>query len=332
MKTKQIIFLGLLGLSGLLSNAQTIATSSLTSGGLQAGNAGTLNTFYGYRSGKSTTSASGNVFIGNESGLSTTTGNGNFFGGNGAGIGNINGSANVYLGEQAGESSLGNQNVFIGSQAGAQSNNGIGNVYIGNASGIDNSNGNFNTFIGADSGIEVLGSNNVFIGVNSGPGNFETVNNKLFISSSNNYSQTPLIWGDFANDQLKFNAKVGVGYGFGNYPTTAGSINVSNYNMFVKGGILTEEVRVSLTNTWADYVFKKDYKLPTLQEVEKQIQEKGHLFNVPSAQQVKNDGIELGEMAKIQQEKIEELTLYIIQQNKEIELLKTQMQIVLAKK
>jgi hypothetical protein len=76
---------------------------------------------------------------------------------------------------------------------------------------------------------------------------------------------------------------------------------------------------VSLTNTWADYVFKKDYKLPTLQEVEKQIQEKGHLFNVPSAQQVKNDGIELGEMAKIQQEKIEELTLYIIQQNKENE-------------
>jgi hypothetical protein len=100
------------------------------------------------------------------------------------------------------------------------------------------------------------------------------------------------------------------------FPTTAGAINVSNYKLFVKGGILTEEVRVALATTWADYVFNKDYKLPTLEAVEKQIQDKGHLFNVPSAAQVKQDGIELGEMAKIQQEKIEELTLYIIQQNK----------------
>jgi hypothetical protein len=100
------------------------------------------------------------------------------------------------------------------------------------------------------------------------------------------------------------------------FPTTAGGINVANYKLFVKGGILTEEIRVSLATTWADYVFNKDYKLPTLQAVEKQIQDKGHLFNVPSAKEVATDGINLGEMSKIQQEKIEELTLYIIQQNK----------------
>jgi hypothetical protein len=64
------------------------------------------------------------------------------------------------------------------------------------------------------------------------------------------------------------------------FPTTLGSVSIANYKLFVKGGILTEELRISLASTWADYVFNKDYKLPTLQEVEKQIQDKGHLFNV----------------------------------------------------
>ena len=169
-------------------------------------------------------------------------------------------------------------------------------------------------------------------------------NDKLYIETSE--SNTPLIWGDFALDQLKFNAKVGVGYGFGAYPTIAGSVDVSKYNLFVKGGMLTEEVRVTLATTWADYVFAKNYKLPTLSEVEKQIQEKGHLANMPSAKEVAANGIELGEMANLQQEKIEELTLYIIEQNKanekqykildkqsqEIEALKVLVQTLIAKK
>lgn len=141
---------------------------------------------------------------------------------------------------------------------------------------------------------------------------------------------TKVIIGGYADDPIigdrKFvvkgnsliQGKVGIGGSdstpFGNFPTNSGGVNVSGYNLFVKGGILTDELRVS--TTWADYVFAKEYKLPTLQEVEKHIQEKGHLINVPSAKQVEEDGIELGEMAKIQQEKIEELTLYIIEQNK----------------
>jgi hypothetical protein len=123
------------------------------------------------------------------------------------------------------------------------------------------------------------------------------------------------------------------------FPTTAGSINVSAYKLFVKGGILTEEIRVALASTWADYVFKKDYKLPSLQAVEKHIQEKGHLINVPSADEVATSGINLGEMSKIQQEKIEELTLYIIAQNKinekqakEIAELKAMVKKIAAKK
>lgn len=121
----------------------------------------------------------------------------------------------------------------------------------------------------------------------------------------------------------------------GAFPINAGGVSVSNYRLFVTSGILTDEVRVNLSNvagTWADYVFNKDYDLKPLAEVEKFITKNGHLPNVHSAAQVKEDGIALGEMAKIQQEKIEELTLYLIQQNKEIEALKTQMKSLMEKK
>lgn len=91
------------------------------------------------------------------------------------------------------------------------------------------------------------------------------------------------------------------------------------YRLSVKGKIRAEEIKVY--NTWADYVFKKEYKLIALNDVEKYITKNGHLPNVPSAEEVTEKGLELGEMAKIQQEKIEELTLYIIAQNKRIEAL-----------
>lgn len=93
----------------------------------------------------------------------------------------------------------------------------------------------------------------------------------------------------------------------------------NGYKLAVGGKIIAEELKVQLQAQWADYVFAKDYKLPTLQEVEQQIKNKGHLAGVPSAQEVKENGIEVGNMAKIQQEKIEELTLYIIELNKKLE-------------
>lgn len=125
------------------------------------------------------------------------------------------------------------------------------------------------------------------------------------------------------------------------FPSVAGTVNVSNYKLFVTGGILTEEIRVKTSSggTWADYVFAKDYNLKPLSEVEKFIETNGHLPNVPNANQVKEEGINVGEMAKIQQEKIEELTLYLIEQNKinqsqakEIEELKALMKILLESK
>jgi hypothetical protein len=93
----------------------------------------------------------------------------------------------------------------------------------------------------------------------------------------------------------------------------------AGYKLFVKDGILTEKVKVALATSanWADYVFADDYKLKPLSEVEAFVKENRHLPNVPSAEQlVKEGGIDMNEMFSKQMEKIEELTLYSIEQNK----------------
>ncbi|WP_420553601.1 hypothetical protein [Tenacibaculum aiptasiae] len=85
----------------------------------------------------------------------------------------------------------------------------------------------------------------------------------------------------------------------------------------VNGKIHTKEVKVDLIG-WYDFVFEKDYNLPTIEEVEKHIKEKGHLKDIPSEKEVLKKGINLGEMNGKLLQKIEELTLYTIQQEKKI--------------
>ena len=85
----------------------------------------------------------------------------------------------------------------------------------------------------------------------------------------------------------------------------------------VKGKIRAQEVKVEMTN-WPDYVFEKSYQLPTLQDTEKHIKEKGYLPGIPCAAEVKANGIDLGEMNAKLLQKIEELTLYLIAQSKEL--------------
>jgi len=93
------------------------------------------------------------------------------------------------------------------------------------------------------------------------------------------------------------------------------------YNLYVQNGILTEKVKVALTTSptdWADYVFDKNYKLKTLDEVNVYIKENKHLPGVPSTQELRDQGgIDLGKMDAKLMEKIEELTLYTIQLNEE---------------
>ena len=88
--------------------------------------------------------------------------------------------------------------------------------------------------------------------------------------------------------------------------------NTPDAKLAVNGNIHAKEVKVDLVG-WPDYVFEEDYDLPTLEEVQDHIKEEGRLINLPSAQQVETNGIDLGEMNKLLLEKIEELTLYVIE-------------------
>lgn len=96
------------------------------------------------------------------------------------------------------------------------------------------------------------------------------------------------------------------------------------YNLYVENGILTEKVKVAVKNSsdWSDFVFAKNYKLKPLSTVESFINENKHLPDVPSASSVVKTGIDVAKMDAILLQKIEELTLYIIQQQKEINALK----------
>lgn len=103
--------------------------------------------------------------------------------------------------------------------------------------------------------------------------------------------------------------------------TINGNVGIGTTNpdskLSVNGNIHTKEVKVDL-NGWPDYVFAKDYDLPSLHEVEKHINEKGHLSNIPSAKEVEENGIQLGKMNKKLLQKIEELILYTIAQEKKL--------------
>jgi len=95
-----------------------------------------------------------------------------------------------------------------------------------------------------------------------------------------------------------------------------GTTNPGTYKLAVNGKIRAKEIKVD--TGWSDFVFEKEYKLPTLTEVENHIQEKGHLKDIPSAKEVAENGIFLGEMDSKLLQKIEELMLYTIAQEKQL--------------
>lgn len=92
-------------------------------------------------------------------------------------------------------------------------------------------------------------------------------------------------------------------------------------NVYADGKILAREVEVTLAS-FPDYVFEPDYDLMSLEEVEAYIQQHGHLPNVPSACEVEENGLGLGEMNRILLEKVEELTLHLIALNKQLQELR----------
>jgi len=110
-----------------------------------------------------------------------------------------------------------------------------------------------------------------------------------------------------------------------------GTTNISdwNYKLFVETGIRTRKVKVDM-DTWSDYVFYQDYRLRPLAQVEKFIRENRHLPDIPSADSVQRNGLDLGTNQAALLKKIEELTLYLIQQDKKIEVMSKELKALTA--
>ena len=129
-----------------------------------------------------------------------------------------------------------------------------------------------------------------------------------------NYGNGFLRFGTNNEERIRITAdgKMGIG-------TTSPS-----YNLAVNGTIGCKEVTVTSTG-WADFVFKDNYKLPPLSEVEAYISTNKHLPGIPTEAEVKEKGISVGDMSSKLLQKIEEITLYVIDLKKENESLRAQL-------
>lgn len=298
--------------------------------------AGTSNTFIGVSTGK-VCRASNNVFIGAESGVNATLGGLNVFIGRAAGKNHTsyegttlvgafagtysNNEMNTFMGYGAGTYTEGRRNSFMGAWSGRELRAGEENVLFGTWAALEMTTGSRNTIMGTYAGQhKISGDNNVYLGFKSGRENQGTGNvfigyesgkdaigdNQLYIENSDTIT-APLIYGDFENDKVGINTN--------DIP--------EGYTFAVRGNIIAEEIRLKLyADGWPDYVFKDDYDMLTLEETEQQIQVLGHLPGVPSAAEVGENGVQMGEMSTILLEKIEELTLHLIDINKEVKELR----------
>lgn len=226
---------------------------------------------------------------------------------------NVSGGYNTAVGSGALYANTGSNNLALG--AGAFYNNvaGSGNVGVGVNAG-NTLLGSNNTAIGFNAGRNKNGSDNVYIGNDAGRASTNTSETgKLYIS--NLQTDTPLVYGDFSTKYLA----VGEVATADRAAATSGG-----YRLLVKGGMITEKIKVAVAGSadWADYVFEPSYKLMSLDKVESFVKENKHLPNVPSAEEMSKNGLDVMQTSAKLMEKIEELTLYMIEMNKEIKALK----------
>lgn len=280
-----------------------------------------------------------NVAVGYSALLNNNSGFGNFALGTFSLRANVSGSNNVGIGNEALLVNTANNNLGIGasaltslSSAAANDNIGIGSFALSNSV-----TGQQNTAIGSEAGRNNTGSRNLFLGFNTGKSSVGS--DLLMIDNSDN--NTPLIGGNFSFNKVGINTRMtaiasspaGVNFMvngaavIGNVTaTTLTDINTpAGYSLYVANGILTEKVKVSLqAAVWADYVFAKDYKMMSLPQVERFYKANKHLPNVPSAAELEKTGLDMVKTDAKLMEKIEELTIYLVDINKQVQSLKAE--------
>ncbi len=319
-----------LGVNTLYSNTTGTTNVAIGANSLFLNTAGNNNVAIGNQALNSNSTGNGNIAVGANSMYSNSTGTNNMgmgvtalfsntTGGNNTGLGyqslfsNTTGAGNTSVGSNSMlMNTVGNNNMALGAVALNKNTTGSNNVGIGSNAGENNTTGNNNLMLGSQAGISnSTGSDNIFIGYQAGYS--ETGSSKLYIANTN--TATPLVYGDFATKYLA----VGEVAAADRAAATSGG-----YRLLVKGGMITEKIKVATAGTadWADYVFDKDYKVMPLETVEAFIKANKHLPNVPTTSEMISNGNDLMKTDAKLLEKIEELTLYIIELNKEVQKLK----------
>lgn len=100
---------------------------------------------------------------------------------------------------------------------------------------------------------------------------------------------------------------------------------LGDHSLYVAGSMIMEEGFVKLKDDWGDFVFEEDYPLMPLQELDSYLKQHKHLPDFPSAAEVEEKGVALGETERLLTIKVEELTLYLLQMNKEMEALREEI-------
>jgi hypothetical protein len=272
----------------------------------------------------------GNVSLGLGALSPTTTGTSNLAIGTGGQGFSTSGTANVSVGTNALRNvTSGGSNIALGYLSLFTNTTGSLNMGIGSNS-LYHTTGTGNTAIGNNSGYFKDGDYNVYIGNEAGRANsLISETGKLYIHSAALPPSAPLIGGDFVNNNLKINvgptSNSTTGFlAIGDFSAVSPMNTVGGYRLIVQDGILTEKIKVAVKNTgdWADYVFEDGYSLLPLEKIESYVREHKHLPNVPSAQDMTKEGLDVMKMNSKLLEKIEELTLYVIKLNNDIKELK----------
>jgi len=291
-----------------------VPTTSSSLGVIYIG--GTMQFLHNY---SSTGSDGHNVFLGGSSGnftMASTTGN------------SYQASGNVGVGFYTLSSlTQGYDNAAFGVNSLNANTTGFGNLAIGSRSLISNTWGYRNVALGTYSLQQnVGGADNVAIGYGSGENasgaSLTGLNDCTFIgyrtvSTVDNISNSIAIG---ANAQVTQSNQVVIGSPTITTTVLQGQVGIGTSTpqeaLSVNGNIRSKQVKVETAN-WPDYVFKKQYTLMPLSTVNTYIEQNHHLPEIPSQQEIEKDGQNLGEMNKLLLKKVEELTMYMIEKDKE---------------
>ncbi len=262
------------------------------------------------------TSGSYNIGLGNNSLVKTTTGSYNIALGSASLYNNIGGAYNTALGYYSlYGNNTGSYNTGLGVYSLYGNTTGTYNVALGYSSLYGNTTGTHNIGIGYYAGRYIAngttansaGINSIFLGRNSKAyGNGETNQIVIGYDAIGNGSNTVTLGNDAITKTI-LKGKIGIG------------TDNPDELLTVNGTIHAKEVRIDLASELADYVFAPDYKLMPLPEVESFVKENRHLPDIPSASEVHKNGMDIGEFQNLLLQKIEELTLHAIKQQKIIE-------------